>query len=46
MRRALLVIAALLGLQASPSRAQGTLVVGGFGGELERALRTYVFPKF
>ena len=48
MRRALLLTAALLGLcaTAAPSRAQDTLIVGGFGGELERALRTYVFPKF
>ena len=50
MRRAIVLTAALLGLHAAAAEAQGqaqsTLVVGGFGGELERALRTYVFPKF
>ena len=48
MRNRLILAAAILGfgMAASPSRAETRLVVGGFGGELERALRTYVFPKF
>ncbi len=47
MRRKLLITATLLGL-VSPAWAQSPakLIVGGFGGELERALRTFVFPKF
>lgn len=48
MRPTLLLTAALLGLCATGAQAQAPskLIIGGFGGELERALRTYVFPKF
>ena len=48
MRHMLLMTAALLGLCATGAQAQtpDKLIIGGFGGELERALRTYVFPKF
>ena len=43
--RTMVLAAAFLGL-CFPAHAQGTLIVGGFGGELEKALRTFVFPKF